>query len=480
MSCIKKTLIFAFLFLVGIGVVTGSVYAAASPLDRLVEIHDFEVSLDRASADVKTFADDLREFGFPVEAAWMTGHILSRAYEPDKFLLSFKSALKGGYDTAYAAGAVRWLTSPLGQKFHKLDTTRWSQDTVDERRIYSELMASFPPPESRWALVERLDEAWNLTDLSMDRIVPIVRLWFPRRDKLLDESPRALVEKLRKKLREPLHDEILRGSLYAFQSLSDKELADVVSFAESNAGRWYGRVFQKSLVAALGDQVMSSATYLNRFLESVGADREGVQVLMEAFPPGERYVALRKRDPFKPLVSEDGIIMAMPRSPKKVLRASPGIGRNKDFPVIPLEIYKKLEKQDSDLFAKLEFYQGLFGDKAALKAMDDSKYLDTAERYRALIDRANRTRADFAKSPLLTKYEGLKFVGVIWSGKESLALVETEGKKGHVVRKGTLVGPNFGSVDSIDASQVIIVERFKDYLGEVLAKRKKIKFSGAS
>ena len=480
MSCIKKTLIFAFLFFGVIGVVAGPVYAAESPLDQLIEIHDFEASLDRASADVKTFAEDLREFGLPVEAAWMTGHILSRAYEPDKFLLSFRKALKEGYSAEYAAGTVRWLTSPLGQKFYKLDTTRWSQGTADERRIYSELMASFPPPESRWTLVERLDEAWNLTGLSMDRIVPVVQLWLPRRDKLRDESPRALVEKLRKKLREPMHDEVLRGALYAFQSLSDKELMDVVSFAESNEGRWYGRVFQKSLVVALDDQVMGSTAYLNQFLESIEADRDGVQVLMEAFPPGERYVALRKRDPFKPLVSEDGTIMAMPRPPKKVLSTSPGIGRSKNFPVIPLEIYKKLETQDPDLFAKLEFYQGLFGDKAALRAMDDSRYLDTAERYRALIDRANRTKADFAKSPLLVRYEGLKFVGVIWSGKEGLALVETEGKKGHVVRRGTLIGPNFGSVDSIDASQVVIVERFKDYLGEVLAKRKKIKFSGAS
>ena len=51
------------------------------------------------------------------------------------------------------------------------------------------------------------------------------------------------------------------------------------------------------------------------------------------------------------------------------------------------------------------------------------------------------------------------------------------GKTGYAVKKGDLVGPYFGTVKEIKDGQVIVVEKFRDYLGNILKNQKIIHFS---
>ena len=50
-------------------------------------------------------------------------------------------------------------------------------------------------------------------------------------------------------------------------------------------------------------------------------------------------------------------------------------------------------------------------------------------------------------------------------------------KTGYVVKKGDLVGPSFGTVKEIKDGQVVVVEKFKDYLGNILKNQRTIHFS---
>ncbi len=449
-------------------------------LKQLVAMEDLEENLMNQAQQIQLFVENLSAFGLPPEAAWMTKHILVRAYSPKKFLQTIYDYVMQDYDQKNAVETIKWLRSPLGKQFKELVRKSWTQESLDERDIYIKMLKSFPPSETRLILSERLVKAWKLTDLTLKSIVPVFRLWFPHREKLLDQSSREVLKKLEKDLRKPIRENLIGGNLHVFMDLSDEEFANLVEFAESKPGTWFYTVFQQGFVVAFDEQVRRSKTHLDNFLATIGSGREGLEILKETFPPGERYIALRKRDPFLPLVNEEGQVQAAsvrPRAKKvfKMLR-----GRLKNFPTIPLELYKKIKKDDPELYADLEYHQELFNDPESLQAMKEEEYEETVENYRELIDRANEARADFIKTPLQIDYKSLSFVGVIWRGKETLALVETPGKKGHAVRKGTIVGPSLGVVDVISNDQIVIVERFRDYLGEVLAKRKKIKFSGAS
>jgi len=449
-------------------------------LKQLVAMEDLQAELEELADELEDFEDILADSGLPPEAAWMTKYVWQRAANPQKILSTFYDYVLKDYDQKNVTEVIKWLQSPLGKKYKALEYKSRSQESEDERAAYVRLLESFPPQEARLIMSERLEKAWEQADLTLNVIFPIFRLWFPNSQRSVDRSIDKVLKELEKEIREPLRKDIVSGNLYVLEDLSIDEFKKLLEFAESDAGKWYGRVFHRGVVVAFEEQVQLSRDYLEDFLTSIESEQGGMKVLKKTFPPGERFIALRKRDPFKPLVSEDeGLLVVMRPRPKKVVFKNLR-DKLKNFPTIPLEVYKKIKSDNPDLYANLEYHQELFNDLEELKTMTEEEYKETLELYRKLIKRANQTRSNLVKTPLQTKYKEIKFVGVIWKGEETFALVETKGKKGHSVKKGTLVGPNLGVVDAIGDDQIVVVERFMDYRGEVLAKRQTIKFSGVS
>ena len=71
--------------------------------------------------------------------------------------------------------------------------------------------------------------------------------------------------------------------------------------------------------------------------------------------------------------------------------------------------------------------------------------------------------------PLQIEYDALKMTGTIQMKKEALAMFEIE-TKGYSVKKGDLLGPSFGAVEEVKDGQVIVIEKFRDYLGNISEK----------
>ena len=135
---------------------------------------------------------------------------------------------------------------------------------------------------------------------------------------------------------------------------------------------------------------------------------------------------------------------------------------------IPLELFQKIKKTHPALYADLEHYGRLFNEKSELKKMDQNSYSSIVKFYKRLIDNANALKTEILKTPLETDFQSLKLVGIIWGGKEPIALVETEDHRGHTVRAGTLMGTNFGVVQSIGPEKITIVENSRDFLGNIV------------
>jgi Tfp pilus assembly protein PilP len=222
-------------------------------------------------------------------------------------------------------------------------------------------------------------------------------------------------------------------------------------------------------------------------VEKKGADH---LLLKQIAPPGHRYRLIRKRDPFKPLII-DGVLQvarAKPKAKKRVkARSRPkskGKGEVKDFrgygrefkksPKIPLEVYKRLKKDDPDLYADLDHYATLFQNKSKLKSMSRAEYRGAVSKYKAILTRASEKK--LYPTPLQVGYKSIKLMGVIWKNQEMVALVELKGSMGQTVKKGVLIGPNYGVVESIKRDEIIIVERSRDYLGNILTSKKSIEF----
>jgi type IV pilus assembly protein PilP len=64
----------------------------------------------------------------------------------------------------------------------------------------------------------------------------------------------------------------------------------------------------------------------------------------------------------------------------------------------------------------------------------------------------------------------LKLVAIIVGAGEGSAMVEDSEGKGYIIKKGVYVGTNYGKVKAVLKDQVVIEERYKDYMGRVKEK----------
>ena len=239
-----------------------------------------------------------------------------------------------------------------------------------------------------------------------------------------------------------------------------------------------------------------------------------LDLVKKSSPPGDRYHSLKVRDPFISLVrkkrvpAKDSLLQSTPKkipkpkpvtihkklkdTPKakpvathKELKDTPKakpVATHKErkepagMPLIPMVVYKKIQDTDPKMEANLKYYEKLFNNKAELGKMTDKKYNAVVSRYRDVLLRTQKIRESFLKTELQIPYSKLVFVGIIYKKNQNLALVETQDHKGYAVRIGTFMGPNLGIVEDVNKKSIIIAERYRNYLGEVLEKKQDITF----
>ena len=78
-------------------------------------------------------------------------------------------------------------------------------------------------------------------------------------------------------------------------------------------------------------------------------------------------------------------------------------------------------------------------------------------------------RPDVPLTPLQRfSIDQLRLVGIIWGISNPRAMVEDPRGKGHVLKRGTLVGRNWGKVSRIKQDEVIIAEEYRDIDGRLV------------
>ena len=226
-------------------------------------------------------------------------------------------------------------------------------------------------------------------------------------------------------------------------------------------------LFVLSLFGLLSFQVPAQSENLE--LDSIKAN----------FPPGERYFSLEKRDPFVPLVGSNK------KSFKKVFRQpSPSkkkrlikLDKPSKMPLIPIKVYEKVKEEYPRTLDRLNDFASIFNDESALRKLSNKEYRKKVSRYRSLLSEVlGMQEKIFIRTELQTDFNKMKFVGTLRKQGTAVALVQTEGQKGHTVKVGTLLGPNFGIVKTVNEKKIVILERYRNYLGEFLSRVRNIEF----
>ncbi len=197
------------------------------------------------------------------------------------------------------------------------------------------------------------------------------------------------------------------------------------------------------------------------------------------FPPGERYFSLGKRDPFVPLVGSNKKrfkkVSRQP-SPSKKKRLIK-LDKPSKMPLIPIKVYEKVKEEYPKMVDRLNEFASIFNDESALRKLSKKKYRKKVSRYRSLLSEVlGMQEKMFIRTELQTDFNKMKFVGILRKEGATVALVQTEGQKGHTVKAGTLIGPNLGIVKTVDENNIVILERYRNYLGEISSRVRNIEF----
>ncbi len=447
------------------------------------------LSKKRIGASLWTRPRVLQSLGLSIEHIALINNIYKGTFRAGNFYNQKLKKITSNYHGAHVIRSVRFFRSAVGRKVVRLNikSLKVSQRTYQK---FLEKIIKAPPKKNRINLFDQLEKAMSLVDEVIDLEATVLQLTNPVNREFSAPHAETLINRLRSDLREQLRSHILLAHMYNYRSLSDRELRKLIQFYESSAGQWFRKVDREGNLAGLATINRKARRHMESLLRVIESGHQNVQTTRVVFAPGLRHLFSENRDPFIPLILPEKKDIKRKKGPAK---PGPGPGkpgpRKSDeetirvmeatiggLPAIPFELYQRIKESNPRLYSDLEYYGALFKNKIGLSGMKPSELKEEVAQYKKLIAKAREEVELLVQTPLQSSLGSLTFAGVIWDEKETVGLIETPDTKGHTIRVGSFIGPNFGVVQSIDEERVVILERLRKYDGKIVTQTEFIEF----
>lgn len=416
-------------------------------------------------------SENLNEKALPPGQGEFAKRIMRQVYSQEKFNRTLKQFLNKNYKPQHVLPVVQWHRSSLGKKIMRLESEAHSSDNQSARKFFVDELLSSPPSEERISLIEKIEHFSGVTESSKALYLGYVKLMYPFNLNAQEQRLGKMIRNVKGSITEPMREAIMRGMLFGYKDLKDRELESYSDFLSSKAGRWYKKATIEGFEKAVKKTLFQAESIQAALLTEIDSGGPDFPLVREIAPPGQRYLLIGKRDPFRPLVNDDGLVQLAESSKKSKARL---FGDElKDIPPIALPVIAKIEDKHPELFRKLKKFERLINNREEMAEMSDEEYSDAIEDYRDVLERAAETKMD--ESPLQIDYNSLRMTGIIRKKMETVAMIEIDAT-GYSVRQGDRIGPYYGYVGEIQEEQLIVVEKFRDYLGNTLTNQKTLEF----
>lgn len=327
----------------------------------------------------------------------------------------------------------------------------------------------------------------ELTDEIIDLQASVLQLTNPVNNEFNAPHAETFINRLRSDLREQLRSLVLLQYMYNYRSLSNRGLKKLIQFYESPAGKWFRKVDRAGNLAGFATINRKALRHMEVLLKVIEAEHQNIQTTRVVFAPGLRHLFSEHRDPFDPLIKPEKRKGRKKKKKKDSKSRKGDVAKGKTdrksfdakldgLPAIPLELYRRIKEINPRLYSDLEYYGALFKNKQGLEGMKAAELNEEIAQYKKLIAKAREETELLLQTPLQSKLDQLKFAGVIWDEKATFGLIETPDKKGHTIRVGSFVGPNFGVVQSIDEERVVVLEQLRSFDGSVVTRTEFIEY----
>jgi len=142
--------------------------------------------------------------------------------------------------------SLKWLNSPLGKKFTKLEEVAATPEAIIEMQKYAATIQKSPPSAERIKIIRKLDSAMKATETSTEIVTNVqlavataVLMSLPVEKRKAFSQIREEVEKSRPHIEKAMRSQIMLSFLYTYKTSSDSEINQYIGFAISEAGQKY-------------------------------------------------------------------------------------------------------------------------------------------------------------------------------------------------------------------------------------------------
>jgi hypothetical protein len=432
--------------------------------------------LNNRYQNVESVLEDYKNIDQQALQASQTGfakNLMRRGDSANHIRANLKNVLRKRFSQEHAEASIDWFNSRAGLKILKAESEAISPENEKEREKFVKGIMKTPPNESRILVVERIEARGALSSNIKSLYLAYVDSMFPFNNLLQGRRLVKVVRMLKEEVVEPIREQVLHRKLFSYRNIDVKELKKYADYLESSAGQWFVLSTLQGFDQGIKKTLIDVHKVQRELLIEIDEGGPESPLLRELAPPGQRYLLAQLRDPFKPLFTDKGPVVSP--KPRPLSNARQFGNELENIPPIALYIMRKIKTKRPGLFKKMKHYERLFNNKEDLEAMDDDEYAGAVESYRDVLEKARETKV--SKNSVQLEYENLRLTGFISKKSKTLALIETSDKKGHAVEKGDIIGPKFGLIDEIRSERIIVIEKSRDYLGNILTRQRTIEFS---
>ena len=437
-------------------------------------------------AEMFTHPFYLMFIGVPSSQVDLVNKMYEGTFDAEEFYALIQQRFEKNMNGQLANKALNFFSTHLGRRVLEMESA-FQRETVERLGrsrpallVYRKEMAEDERPTGkRLELIARIARAMGQDRYDIEILRSILQVVAPLNDYFDVQPVEVLLEELEADLAD--YSKTLRVAMLArqFRDMKREDLERFARFAESPAGRWYYQTLKAGFMDGQKAMNRKAAKRIRQAVRALEEGRQDTPIFKKLFPPGLRYLFTRKRDPFVSLLRVRKALEEEKEKEAPEPERAERFGEElKELETIPLELYKSIREIDPELYDKLEFYAQLFRERQELEALTDDEYFDEVATYKDLITQANDLKKEHVWTPLQSGYPNLTLVGTVQTSSERIALVQTSDTKGYSVRLGMLVGPNFGVVEDIEETRIRVVERRRDFEGNILSDTVFIEYPG--
>jgi hypothetical protein len=184
--------------------------------------------------------------------------IVAEAYRPDTLYKAVTDTFKNRFDEKRLLAARQAWHSPLFKRISALEAKASTPEAARHIQEFEVQLRRVPPHADRLALIRRVDAAIGSTDFNLEIVLATIRGIALGVDPVMPASQRLkpgqldqILGDMRTQIRAPLKNQVLVTLLYAYQSLTDKELRAYLAYLQSDAGKWFDRAARDGILSGM-------------------------------------------------------------------------------------------------------------------------------------------------------------------------------------------------------------------------------------